>query len=191
MKRRPRLLYSPGRVSAQVARLGRRISRDYRGRPLEVVIILENAMMFGADLIRRIHPPVSCTFVRSEVRDVEFGGHPRREVFFTPQPDLRGRDVLLVDAVLESGVTADFLIKRLQQSRPRSLRLAVLLDKADERKVDVKPDYVCFRPASNYMVGYGLADARGLHRNLPYVGVLRPGPRRKPRGRRRRAGQVR
>ncbi len=172
MKPGLKVVYSPGRLASQVARLGRTISRDYAGRTVDVVIILENAFVFGADLVRRISRPVVCHFVRSEMRDVKLGGYDRREVFFGHQPHLQGRDVLLVDAVLHSGVTQDFLLKRLQEGRPHSLRVAVLLDKPQDRKVDLKPDYFGFAAASKYLAGYGLAGRRGWYRNLPYVGLL-------------------
>ena len=172
MKPGLKVVYSPGRLASQVARLGRTISRDYAGRTVDVVIILENAFVFGADLVRRISRPVICHFVRSEMRDVKLGGYDRREVFFGHQPHLQGRDVLLVDAVLHSGVTQDFLLKRLQEGRPHSLRVAVLLDKPQDRKVDLKPDYFGFAAASKYLAGYGLAGRRGWYRNLPYVGLL-------------------
>jgi hypoxanthine phosphoribosyltransferase len=167
-----KVVYSPGRLASQVARLGRTISRDYAGRTVDVVIILENAFVFGADLVRRISRPVVCHFVRSEMRDVKLGGYDRREVFFGHQPHLQGRDVLLVDAVLHSGVTQDFLLKRLQEGRPHSLRVAVLLDKPQDRKVDLKPDYFGFAAASKHLAGYGLAGRREWYRNLPYVGLL-------------------
>jgi len=79
---------------------------------------------------------------------------------------------LLVDAVLHSGVTLDFWAKRLLDSRPKSLRTAVLIDKPKDRKVDFQPDYFCFQSASNYLVGYGLPERRGMYRNLPFVGEL-------------------
>ena len=163
--------YSAARIAARVASLGRAISRDYAGRTLDVVILLENAFLFGADLVRRIDCPLICHFVRPRIRDFEQGGRARREIFFSRPPSLRGRNVLIVDGVLHSGVTHDFLVKRLQEDRPRSLRLAVLLDYPAARKVDIQPDYFGFAGASNYLVGYGLSGPRGLHRSLPYLGV--------------------
>lgn len=161
-------LYSAGRLKACVDRMGRRISRDYAGRTVDVVIMLENGFVFAADLVRKIQSPVVCHFVRSELRDVK----PNlREVFFSHQPRLSGRNVLVVDAVLHSGVTQDFLFKRLQDSQPKSLRMAVLVDKPKDRKVDLKPDYFAFADASNYMVGYGLPGQRGTDRNLPFLAV--------------------
>ncbi len=171
------VVYSPGRLASRVASLGRTISRDYAGRTLDVVFILENAFIFGADLVRRISRPVVCHFVRSEMRDVQLDGHERREVFFSHQPHLKDRDVLLVDAVLHTGVTQDFLIKRLLESRPRSLRLAVLVDKPQDRRVNLQPDYFGFVAASKQLAGYGLPGSRGWYRNLPYLGLLHGGRR--------------
>ena len=164
-------VYSPKQLAARVTSLGRDISRDYAGKTVDVVLMLENAFVFGADLLRQISGQVVCHFVRTEIRDIEFGGHQRREIYFSRQPRLAGRDVLVVDAVVQSGLTQDFLIKRLEESRPRSLRLATLFDKPAERRVDLKADYFCFEAASKYLAGYGLAGSRGWYRNLPYVGV--------------------
>ena len=166
-----RVAYSRGRLSTRVGQLGRTISRDYAGRTLDVVVILENSFLFAADLVREISRPVVCHFVRSEVRDVNLGGHDRREIFFSAPPSLRGRDVLLIDAVMNTGVTQDFLLKRLEEGRPRTLRVAVLFDKAESRKVNLQPEYTGFAAASKHWVVYGLSGQRGLYRNLPYVGV--------------------
>jgi hypoxanthine phosphoribosyltransferase len=159
--------FSAARIAARVADLGKEVSREYDGRRLDVVITMDRGFVFAADLMRQIEAPVVCHFVREEVRDVEHGGHTRREVLFGSGPELEGRDVLVVDAVLESGVTQDFLLRRLGESKPRSIRLAVLLDKPAKRRVALEPDYFGFRSASNQMlIGYGLAAANGTGRNL-------------------------
>ena len=166
MSGRKRAAFSAARIAMRIAVLGREISRAYQGRRVDVVITLDRGFVFAADLIRRIDGPVVCHFVREDVRDVVHGGHARREVIFGSGPELKGRDVLLVDAVLESGVTQEFLLRRLGESRPRSLRLAVLLDKPARRRVSLEPDYFGFRTASNQAwVGYGLAAANGTGRN--------------------------
>jgi hypoxanthine phosphoribosyltransferase len=187
-----KVAYTEKRLATRVDQLGRAISRDYAGRTLDVVVILENSFVFGADLVRRISAPVVCHFVRAETRDVHLDGFDRREVFFSAPPVLRGRDVLLVDAVLDTGVTQDFLLKRLELSRPRSLRLAVLLNKRESRKVNLQPEYTGFDAASNNWVGYGLTGRRGLYGNLPYVGMADSGARRRrSSGLRSRARRVR
>ena len=164
-------VYSAQQLAERVTELGRTISKDYGSRTLDVVVMLDSAFVFAADLIRRISCRVVCHFVWAEIRDVQFGGHDRREIYFSRPPRLEKRDVLVVDAVVQSGLTQDFLLKRLQESRPRSLRLAALFDKPSERRVDLKPDYFCFAAASKYLAGYGLAGSRGWYRNVPYVGV--------------------
>jgi hypoxanthine phosphoribosyltransferase len=173
--------FSPARLAAKVAQLGREITRACNGRRLDVVVTMNRGLVFAADLIRQIEAPVVCHFIREEVRDVELGGNTRREVVFGTEPDLKGRDVLLVDAVLDSGVTQEFLLRRLGESQPRSLRLAVLLDKPMRRKVALEPDYFGFRTASNGLwVGYGLAAPNGMGRNQRGLSTeLFQGPRRK------------
>ncbi len=182
-----RVAYTRQRLAARVSQMGREISRDYAGHTLDVVVILESAFLFGADLIRHISRPVVCHFVRSEMRDVRMGGYDRREIFFSSSPNLKGRDVLLVDAVLHTGVTQDFLVKQIEEGQPHSLRLAVLFDKPQERRVNLRPAYTGFEAASKHWVGYGLASGKGLYRNLPYVGSGGP-PRRSGRAR---AGRLR
>jgi len=159
--------YSAARIAARVAVMGKEVSRECAGRRLDVVVTLDRGFVFAADLMRQIDAPVVCHFVREEVRDVEDSGHARREVFFGSGPELKDRDVLVVDAVLESGVTQEFLLRRLGESKPRSIRLAVLLDKPARRRVALEPDYFGFRTASKQVwVGYGLAAANGTGRNL-------------------------
>jgi hypoxanthine phosphoribosyltransferase len=162
-----RAAYSAARIGARVAELGREITRAYKGRRVDVVVTLDRGFVFAADLIREINTAVVCHFVREDVRDVQDGGgNERREVYFGARPELKGRDVLLLDAVLESGVTQEFLLRRLGESQPRSLRLAVLLDKPARRRVGLEPDYFGFRTASNDVwVGYGLAADNGTGRN--------------------------
>jgi len=168
-------IYSAALIANRVKALGRQIARDARGRRLDIVVTMDRSFMFTADLIRAIDSPVVLHFVREDVRDVEHGGQSRREVFFAnraavnaskDEAEFRGRDVLVVDAVLESGITQDFLLRRIGESKPRSLRLAVLLDKTSKRRVALEPDYFAFRTASKQVwCGYGLAAANGTGGN--------------------------
>lgn len=167
-----KVAYSRKELAARVIELGRAISRDYRDRTLDVVAILENSFLFAADLVREIACPVVCHFVRTEMRDVELGGARFAELFFSTPPQLRGRDVLLVDAMLHTGVPQDFLWKRIEDYEPRSMNLAVLFDKARDHRVGLKATYIGFADASKHWVGYGLPGQNGLYRNLPYVATL-------------------
>ena len=167
--------YSAVRIASRVKTLGREIAKANRGRRLDLVVVMDRSYVFAADLAREIGGNVAMHFVREDVRDVELGGQRRREVFFgnrettnadTEHAGFKGRDVVLVDAVLDSGVTQDFLLRRIGESKPRSLRMAVLLDKESQRRVNLEPDYFGFRTASNFMwCGYGLAGPNGLGRN--------------------------
>ena len=168
-QRRGVAAFSEARIAARVSALGKELSREYQGRRLDIVVTLDRGFIFAADLIRQLDGAVVCHFVQENVRDVQDkdSGQARREVFFGARPDLQGRDVLLVDAVLESGVTQEFLLRKLGESSPRSLRLAVLLDKPEKRRVNLESDYFGFRTASKETwVGYGLAAANGTGRNL-------------------------
>jgi hypoxanthine phosphoribosyltransferase len=167
-----RVEYTAQRIAARVAALGREISRAYGRNRVDVVAMLDNAFVFASDLVRKISSPVVCHFVQAELRDVHVNGHQRREVFFSYNPELKGRDVLVVDAVLHSGVTLEFFVRRLAERHPRSVRIAVLLDKPAERRVALQPDYLGFSAASNFLVGYGLPDSQGMYRNLPHIAAL-------------------
>jgi hypoxanthine phosphoribosyltransferase len=168
-------LYTAARIAQRLKDLGRQISRDLRSRRLDIVVTMDHSFMFAADLIRAIDAPVVLHFLREDVRDVQQNGQSRREVLFTGRSgkdgtvnlaELKGRDVLLVDVVLDSGVTQEFLLRRMGENKPRSLGLAVLLDKTSRRRVALEPDYFGFRTASNLMwSGYGLAASNGTGRN--------------------------
>jgi hypoxanthine phosphoribosyltransferase len=179
--------YSAARIGNRVRALGREISRAYLGRKLDVVVTMDRGFVFAADLIREIAVPVVLHFLREDVRDIAPGGQARREVFFAnraamtagqDRPELKGRDVLLVDAVIDSGITQDFLLRRIGESKPRSLRLAVLLDKTARRRVALEPDYFGFRTASNLLwSGYGLAGADGTGGNAKQLTTGNTGKR--------------
>jgi hypoxanthine phosphoribosyltransferase len=180
--------YSAERIASRVQALGRQISRQATGRRLDIVVTMDRSFVFAADLIRSIDVPVVVHFVREDIRDVEQSGHARREVFFgnrtataatNGRSELKGRDVVLLDVILDSGITQDFLLRRIGESKPRSLRLAVLLDKLNRRRVALEPDYFGFQTASNSVwSGYGLAAANGTGRNGRNLTTGSPAARR-------------
>ena len=164
--------YSAARIANRISTLGREITRACQGRNLDVVVTMDRSFVFAADLIRRLGVPVALHFVREDIRDIELAGRPRREVFFASrstspagkaQAGLKG---LLVDSVLDRGITQDFLLRRMGESKPPSMRLAVLLDKTSRRQVALEPDYFAFRTASNVVwSGYGMTAANGTGPN--------------------------
>lgn len=176
-KRRPRpsaagnnlrVVYSAAQIRHRVRALARQISRDYKGKTVHVVGILENCFIFMADLVRDLKVPVICHFLKAEVRDKTAGGVAVREIMYTPRIDVSSHEVLLVDGILQSGVTLDHLYRTFLGQNASSVRTATLIEKTDERKVDVATDYVGFRTQGKFLVGYGLG-YHEEHRNLPFI----------------------
>jgi hypoxanthine phosphoribosyltransferase len=162
------VVISETQIRRRVREMTKQINRDYQGKTLHVVGILEDCFLFMADLVRALTIPVVCYFVRSQVRDSDSGLVAMREIMYIPPVDAAGKDILLVNTILESGVTLDHLCRTLLAQKPASLRTATLLDKAEERKVDVPIEYLGFKVSGRFLVGYGLG-YQGQYRNLPYL----------------------
>ena len=161
-----RVVYTPNQIQERVRKLARRMNRDYEGRTLHVVGILENCFLFMADLVRSLTVPVICQFIKAQIRDTTAGHVAVREIMYTPKVEAKGKDVLLVAGILQSGLTLDHLYRYILGQNPSSVRTAALIEKTDERKVDVPTDYVCFKTTAKFLVGYGLGHQE-RYRNLP------------------------
>jgi hypoxanthine phosphoribosyltransferase len=155
-------------IRKRVRELAKQINRDYAGKTLHVVGILEDGFVFMADLIRALKIPVVCSFVRLQVRDSDAGLVAMREILYIPPVDAAGKDILVIDGILESGLTVDHLCRTLLAQRPASLRTAILIDKVAERKVEVPVDYAGFQLSGRFWVGYGLG-YQGQFRNLAFL----------------------
>jgi hypoxanthine phosphoribosyltransferase len=165
------VVFTEKQIQQRVRELAKQMNRDYRGRTLHVVGILENCFLFMSDLVRGLKVPVICHFIRAQMRDTSSGGVAVREIMYTPKVEATGREVLLVDGILQSGVTLDHLCRYMLGQNPSSVRTASLIEKTDERKVDVSTDYVGFKTTEKFLVGYGLS-YQDRYRNLPYVARL-------------------
>ncbi len=163
-----RVVYTQRQIQKRVREMAARINRAYRGRTIHVVGVLENCFLFMADLVRALKVPTVCLFLKAEIHDTRAGQAPVREIMYTPKVDAAGKDILLVDAILQSGVTLDHLYRYMLARNANSVRTATLIEKTDERKVDVPTDYVGFKHKGKFLVGYGLG-YEGMYRNLPYV----------------------
>jgi hypoxanthine phosphoribosyltransferase len=166
-----RELISTGEIETAVSQLGARLSTEYAGRPLTVLAVLSGSIMLVADLMRRIAVPHQLGVVQaSSYRgDATTPAELRLNLFGLPE--IRGRDVLLVDDIFDTGRTLAGIVEELEQFGPLSIRSAVLLWKQARRSVDLTPDYHCFAIPDEFVVGYGL-DFNGEYRHLPYIGVL-------------------
>ena len=166
-----RVIFDSGRIRRRVQELARQINRDYAGKTVHVVGILGNCFLFMADLVRLLRPTVVCHFVKAEMHDQPSGDSSVREIVFTPRVDVADKDILLVEGIVQTGVTLDHLVHMMLAQKARSVRTALLIEKTDERKVDVPTDYVGFKTTSKFLVGYGLG-YQEKYRNLPSVAAL-------------------
>lgn len=160
----PRVLLTPEQIAKRVREMARQISEDYRGKTIDAVGVLENGFIFMADLVRQFDVPVVCQFLKAESRETRSGS----EIFFSSEPEVKSRHVLLVEALVQSGVTSGFLMQSLLGRGASSVKLAVLLDKQMGRRVALQPDYFGFLMKEDFVVGYGLG-APHIGRNLPYI----------------------
>ena len=161
-------------IHSGVKKLARRISKDYRGRKLVLVCVLKGGVVFLADLIRFLKIPCSIDFmsVSSYGSGTSSSGIVRLVLDLRESPE--GKDIVLVEDLLDTGLTMNYLLENLKTRKPRSLKVCALMDKPENRKVKVKADYAAFRIPDRFVVGYGL-DYAEKYRNLPYIGVLRGG----------------
>jgi hypoxanthine phosphoribosyltransferase len=167
-----RILITEARIARRVRGLAREIERDFRGREMVVVSLLSGTVMFLADLIRHLSLPLRLDFMGVSSYGV---GTESGELVFNRELrlDMRGRDVLLVDDILDTGRTMSRVLPRLRALKPRRIRICVLLDKPARRVEKVKADYIGFVIPDKFVVGYGL-DFAERYRNLPFVGILHP-----------------
>ena len=158
------MVFTAEQISARVRELADRISDDYRGRTVYAVCVLDNGFVFMADLVRALDVSVVCQFVRPETREVEHGA----EILYSPEVFVQGKHVLLVEGIVQSGITQEFLMRNLMARGALSVKLATLLDKRADRRVALQADYCGYAIEAAYVLGYGLGSPL-LGRNLPYV----------------------
>ena len=166
------VLYSEEKLAETVKKLGAQISEDYEGRNLLLVSILKGSIVFMSDLMRSISIPCNIDFmaVSSYGSGVKSSGTVR--ILKDLDRDIRGNDVLIVEDILDSGMTLNYLMDLLYARNPNSIRICTLFDKPERRSVDIYADYKGIEVPDEFIVGYGL-DYDEVYRNLPYVGVLK------------------
>jgi len=163
-----KVLIPKDKIEKRVQELARQISTEYAGKTVYALCVLENGFMFMADLVRALEVPVVCAFIKTQEKLVRHGDSTRIEISFIPELDVKGHDVLLVEGIVQSGVTSEFLIRNMTARGASSVRLAAFLDKSSARRVSLQPEYFGFVVDESYMVGYGLG-APDQGRNLGYV----------------------
>ena len=168
------VLLTEEQISARVAELGVRISADYQGRTLTLVSVLKGSLPFMADLMRAIDPPL-----RIDLMEVSSYGGATTEssglvrILKDLSASIAGEDVLIVEDIIDTGLTLNYLIRYLRGKNPATLRICTLLDKPARRLVEIPVDYIGFEIPDQFVIGYGL-DYGEVYRNLRFVGVLKP-----------------
>jgi len=157
-------------IQKRVKELGRHISDDYQGQTIQALAVLENAFIFMADLVRALEVPVVCQFIKPKYTKQQ-GNQTAEvmEIFFSHEPDIRGQHILLVEGLVHSGVTSEFLMNDLRARGAASVKLVTLLDRQAARRVALQPDYFGFLVDETFLVGYGLGAVEQTNRNIPYL----------------------
>ena len=163
-----KILIPQEKIEKRVQELARQISADYAGKTVYALCVLENGFMFMSDLVRALDVPVVCAFIKTQEKVIRQGDSTRIEISFIPEMEVRGHDVLLVEGIVQSGVTSEFLIRNMTARGATSVKLAAFLDKSSARRVSLQPEYFGFVVDESYMIGYGLGGPNE-GRNLAYV----------------------
>jgi hypoxanthine phosphoribosyltransferase len=171
MKEKVRIFLQEQEVNARIAEVAKQISADYEGKEVHLICVLKGSVFFMCELAKRITVPVTMDFmsVTSYGNDTKSSGVVR--IVKDLDEPLDGKDVLIVEDIIDSGRTLSYLMEILGRRNPKSLRLCTLLDKPERRVTQVEVDYTCFNIPDEFVVGYGL-DYAQKYRNLPFIGVV-------------------
>lgn len=171
MAERVKVLFSEKEVDARIRQMGEQISSDYKGKKLHLICVLKGGSFFMCELAKYITVPVTIDFMSVS----SYGGDTKSSGIVKIIKDLdesiKDKDVLVIEDIVDSGRTLNYLFELLKQRGPKSLTLCTLLDKPDGRTVGVQVDYTGFEIPAKFVVGYGL-DYHQLYRNLPYIGTV-------------------
>jgi len=166
-----RVLLTENEVDKKIELLGQEISRDYEGKTVHLICVLKGGVFFTCELAKRITVPVSIDFMSVSSYGNESISSGAVRILKDLDEPLDGKDVLIVEDIIDSGNTLHYLVEILYKRNPSSIRICTLLDKPERRTADVKVDYVGFDIPDEFVVGYGL-DYAQKYRNLPYIGVV-------------------
>lgn len=161
------------RLHARIAEIGHSISETYTGQDLLLISVLKGSIMFMADLCRAINAPHEVDFMATSSYGASVQSTGVVRILKDLDEPIDGRNLLIVEDIIDSGNTLNYLVTLLKQRNPASIRIVSLLDKPSRREVDIKVDWTGFEIPNEFVVGYGL-DYDELYRNLPYIGVLKP-----------------
>ncbi len=168
-----RVLLSEEQLAARISEMGAEITADYQGKEILMIGVLRGAVIFMADLARAIKVPVAIDFMAVSSYGVGTNSSGVVRILKDLDEDVVGKHILVVEDIIDSGLTLNYLVENLKSRKPASIQICTLLNKPDRRKVDVKIAYNGFTVPDFFVVGYGL-DYAEKYRNLPFIGVLKP-----------------
>ncbi len=171
MAEKIKVLLSEEEVDAKIKEIGEQISKDYAGKQVHLVCVLKGGSFFMCELAKRISVPVSLDFMSVSSYGSETKSSGVVRIVKDLDEPLKGKNVIVIEDIVDSGRTLSYLLEMLKDRGPESLRLCTLLDKPDRRVVDVNVDYTGFQIPDEFVVGYGL-DYDQRYRNLPYIGIV-------------------
>ncbi len=172
MKERVEILITEDDVDKKIEEIGKMISNQYEGKSVHLICVLKGGAFFMCELAKRITVPVSMDFMAVSSYGSGTQSSGSLKMIKDLDEGIEGKDVIIVEDIIDSGRTLDKLVELLKTRNPKSLRVCTLLDKPDRRVVDVNVDYTCFEIPDEFVVGYGL-DYDQRYRNLPFIGVVR------------------
>ena len=167
------ILISEEAIQQRVAELGKRITLDFAGSEVLMIAVLKGALLFLADLVRHVNLPVAMDFLAVSSYGAGTTSSGVVRILKDLDEPIEGRNVMIVEDIVDSGRTLDYLLHMLRQRRPSTLHVCTLLDKRERREINVPIDYVGFEVPDEFVVGYGL-DFAEYYRQLPFIGVLKP-----------------
>lgn len=168
MDRKPKVLFNEEQIAKRVKELGEEISKDYEGNDLVVISLLRGSFVFAADLVRAITVPVNIDFMTTSSYGYSQKTSGIVEIINDIRTDIKDKDVLIVDDIMDSGNTMKEVVDYIGKKGPRSVKTCVMLDKPSRREADISPDYVGFTIPDVFIVGYGL-NYGDFYRNIPYI----------------------
>jgi hypoxanthine phosphoribosyltransferase len=170
----PEILISEKQIRQRTRELGQEVSRDYEGQDLHLICVLKGGIVFLVDLMRELTVPHSVDFMATSSYGASTESSGAVRILKDLDDPIVGRNVLIVEDIIDTGHTLDYLTRILREREPASLRICTLLNKQERREVDIPIDYVGFNIPNKFVYGFGL-DLDQLYRNLPYVAVFKPG----------------
>jgi len=162
------ILFSEEQINSRISELGKVITEDYKGKKLYVLSLLRGSFVYAADLVRAIEVDTKIGFMTTSSYGHSETSSGSVKVVNDIPDDIEGWDVLIVDDIVDTGITMDFVVNHISKLNPASIKTCVLLDKPSRRKVEINPDYCCFEIEDIFVVGYGL-NYGDYYRNIPYV----------------------